>query len=168
MGIETFMTEPKLEALDTVEKYADRYGINVALHNHDAKASPNYWNPQGILKACQGRSKRMGACVDLGYWMRSGIDPVEAVRLLKDRVITVQMHDLDNRKAEGQDVPWGTGAGRTREFFSELQKLNLRPTMIGIEYSRDWLESLPKVAQCVEFYNNTVLSLVPTQQSSRP
>lgn len=163
MGIETFMTEPRLEALDTIEKFANRYGINIALHNHDAKASPDYWNPAGILKACQGRSKRIGACADLGYWMRSGVDPVEAVRLLKDRLITVQMHDLDSRSPEGQDVPWGTGRGRVADFLAELQKLKLHPTMIGLEYSRDWLESMPKVAQCAEFFDTTTLKLVETR-----
>ena len=52
IGIKTFMSEPKPEALDTVEKFCDAYDINVALHNHDAKASPIYWQPAGILKAC--------------------------------------------------------------------------------------------------------------------
>jgi len=33
----------------------------------------------GILKACEGRSKRIGACLDLGYWMRSGLDPIQGV-----------------------------------------------------------------------------------------
>ncbi|MHC4699420.1 MAG: ThuA domain-containing protein, partial [Planctomycetota bacterium] len=89
IGIETFMSEPAVEALDTIEGFCDEYEINVALHNHDKKASPQYWHPQGILKACRGRSKRIGACGDLGYWMRSGIDPIEAVNTLKDRLITV-------------------------------------------------------------------------------
>ena len=79
IGIETFMSEPAPAALDTVEKLCDEYDIKVALHNHDRKASPVYWNPEGILKACQGRSKRIGACADIGYWMRSGIDPVKAM-----------------------------------------------------------------------------------------
>ena len=114
IGIETFMSEPKPEALGTVEKFCDAYDINVALHNHDAKASPVYWQPAGILKACEGRSKRLGACPDLGYWMRSGIDPIQGVRQLKDRLITVHMHDLHARGADGHDVPWGTGVGNTR------------------------------------------------------
>ena len=159
MGIETFMTEPKPEALDLIEKFADEYGINVALHNHDPKASPVYWNPEGVLRVCRGRSPRLGACGDLGYWVRSGVDPVQAVRKLKHRLITVQVHDLDTRDANGADVPWGTGQSRLEEFFRELRRHNLRPTMIGLEYSRDWYESLPKVAQCIEFFNATSLKL---------
>lgn len=159
MGIETFMTEPKPEALDLIEKFADEYGINVALHNHDAKASPVYWNPEGVLRVCQGRSPRIGACGDLGYWVRSGVDPIQAVRKLKQRLITVQVHDLDARDANGADVPWGSGQSRLEDFFRELRRHRIRPTMIGLEYSRDWFESLPKVAQCIEFFNATSLKL---------
>jgi hypothetical protein len=31
--------------------------------------------------------------------------------------------------------------------------------MIGLEYSRDWLESMPKLAKCIEFFNATTLEL---------
>jgi sugar phosphate isomerase/epimerase len=159
LGIETFMSEPKPEALATIETFCDAYDLNVALHNHDPKASPVYWNPEGILKVCRGRSKRLGACADLGYWMRAGIDPVQAVNTLKDRLLTVQMHDLHALAPEGHDVPWGTGAGRTEAFLKEVHRLGLKPTMFGLEYSYNWLESMPDIARCIEFFNQTCLRL---------
>jgi len=153
MGIETFMSEPKPEALDVIAKCCDEYGINVALHNHDAKASPGYWNPEGILKACDGRTARLGAAADVGYWIRAGVDPIEAVRKLKGRLITVQMHDLHERSPQGHDVPWGSGAGKSEALLREIHRLGLKPTMIGLEYSYNWTESLPDVAKCAEFFN---------------
>lgn len=159
IGIETFMSEPKLEALDTIERFCDHYDIKVALHNHDQKASPNYWNPEGILKACEGRSKRLGACADIGYWMRGGIDPVAAVNTLKDRLITVQMHDLNELSPTGHDVAWGSGLGKTEQFIKEIHRLGLKPTMWGLEYSHNFLESLPEITQCVEFFNRVSLQV---------
>lgn len=159
LGIETFMSEPKPEALDLIEKFCDTYDINVGLHNHDQKASPVYWSPEGILKVCQGRSKRLGACADIGYWMRGGIDPIEAVNKLKDRLLTVQMHDLHALTADGHDVPWGTGAGRTEAFIKELHRLGIKPTMFGLEYSYNWLESMPEIARCIEFFNKVSLEV---------
>jgi sugar phosphate isomerase/epimerase len=159
IGIETFMSEPKLEALDMIEKFCDEYAINVALHNHDPQASPVYWKPEGILKACEGRSKRLGACADLGYWMRAGLDPVTSVALLKDRLITVQMHDLNELTAQGHDVPWGTGVGKTEAFIKEVHRLGLKPTMWGLEYAYNWLESMPEIAKSVEFFNGVSLQL---------
>ena len=159
IGIETFMSEPDPEALDTIEKFCDEYDINVAIHNHDRKASPHYWHPKGILKVCQGRSKRIGACGDLGYWMRSGIDPIEAVKTLKDRLITVQMHDLHELSPEGHDVPWGTGAGKTEQFIREMHHLGIKPTMFGLEYSYNWSGSMPEIAQCIDFFNKMSIQL---------
>jgi len=159
IGIETFMTEPAPQALDIIEKFCDEYDINVALHNHDQKASPVYWHPEGILRLCRGRSKRIGACGDLGYWMRSGIDPIKAVNMLKDRLITVQMHDIHELTPEGHDVPWGTGDGKTRQFIEEVHRLGIRPTMFGLEYSYNWYESMPDVERCVEFFNKVSMQL---------
>ena len=31
--------------------------------------------------------------------------------------------------------------------------------MIGIEYSREWTESMPKLVKCIEFFNETTLQL---------
>ncbi|MCY3021649.1 MAG: TIM barrel protein, partial [Planctomycetota bacterium] len=159
IGIETLMAEPSPEALDTIEKFCDDYDINVAIHNHDQKASPQYWNPEGVLKACQGRGKRIGACPDLGYWMRSGIDPIKGLNTLKDRVITIHMHDLNELSAQGHDVPWGTGIGKAEEFIKEVHRLGLKPTMFGIEYAYNWLESMPEVARSIEFFNKASLDL---------
>jgi len=159
IGIETFMSEPAVEALDTIEKFCDEYDINVALHNHDKKASPQYWHPEGILKACRGRSKRIGACGDLGYWMRSGIDPIKAVNMLGNRLITVQMHDLHELSPEGHDVPWGSGAGNSEKFIKEVHRLGIKPTMFGLEYSYNWYESMPDVARCIEFFNKVSTQL---------
>ena len=160
IGIETFMSEPAPEALDTIERFCDDYEINVAIHNHDRKASPQYWHPEGILKVCRGRSKRIGACGDLGYWMRSGIDPIKAVNTLKDRLITVQMHDLHELSPEGHDVPWGTGIGKTEKFIKEIHRLGIRPTMFGLEYSYNWFESMPDIAKCIDFFNKMSIQFV--------
>jgi sugar phosphate isomerase/epimerase len=161
LGLETFMTEPKIEALDTIEKFATEYGINVALHNHDQKASPHYWSPDAIIEVCAGRSPRMGAAADVGYWMRGGIDPVEGIRKLKGRLITLQMHDLHELSPQGTDVPWGTGQGRSGEIFRAMQHLAVKPTMIGLEYSKDFDNNTDAVARCAAFFNQVTLELAP-------
>ncbi len=158
LGIETFLSEPQPESLPTIDRFCQQYGINVALHNHDQKASPHYWRPEKIVEVCQGLSPRIGACADMGYWMRSGIDPIEAVKILQDRLLTVQMHDLDTR-AGGHDVPWGTGVGETARFLETVHALGIRPVTFGLEYSYDWFDSMPEVRQCAEFFNQESIQL---------
>jgi len=159
MGIEAFMTEPAVEALPLIDRFCQEYGIKVALHNHDRKASPHYWSPEAIMRVCEGRSRYMGACADVGYWMRGGIDPVKGVELLKERLITLQLHDLDVAGPQGADVPWGSGAGQTEALLRKLHELRVAPVMVGLEYSRDWLENEPAIQRCIAFFNQLSLSL---------
>jgi hypothetical protein len=56
-------------------------------------------------------------------------------------------------------VPWGTGVGKTEQFINELHHLDLKPTMFGLEYSYNWLDSLPEIARCISFFNTISLNL---------
>jgi sugar phosphate isomerase/epimerase len=159
MGIETLISEPPLAALDTIERFCDAYGINLAIHNHDRKASPHYWSPEAVMQVCAERGPRIGVCADLGYWLRSGIDPVAAVKTLGPRLLVVQMHDLHARTPEGHDVPWGTGVGQVEAFLREVHRQGLQPRMFGLEYSYDWLDSLPEVTQSARFFDTVTLEL---------
>lgn len=157
MGIETFISEPPPESLDVIERFCDEYDIRLAIHNHGPKQSPVYWQPEGILKVCEGRSKRVGACPDTGYWIRSGVDPIEGIRKLGDRLITIQPHDLNELSAEGHDVPWGTGKAEFEKLLQEIRRLGVKPTLIGLEYSYDYLDNMPEMAECVQFINGLKL-----------
>ncbi len=157
IGIEAFISEPKPGSLDAIERLCDEYDIRLAIHNHGKEQSPHSWHPEEVLKLCRGR--RIGACGDLGYWMRSGIDPVEALKVLGDRLIGVQLHDLHAPGPEGHDVPWGTGVGKTERFLEEVHRLGIRPLVFGLEYSHDWLDSMPAMARCRDLFDRVVQKL---------
>jgi len=161
MGIETFISEPPPDSLDVIERFCDEYDIKLGIHNHGPDQSPVYWRPEGILELCEGRSQRIGACPDTGYWIRSGIDPLEGVRKLGDRLITIQPHDLNELSPEGHDVPWGTGKAEFEELLREIHRLGLQPTMIGLEYSYDFTDNMPEMAACVEFITRLKLDSPP-------
>jgi sugar phosphate isomerase/epimerase len=91
--------------------------------------------------------------------MRSGIDPIKAVNALKDRLITLQMHDLNELSPEGHDVPWGTGIGKTGQFTKEIHRLGIKPTMFGLEYSYNWFDSMPEISRCIDFFNKVSMEL---------
>lgn len=153
LGVETFISEPPVELLDMLERLCDEFDINLALHNHGPDQTPVYWRPEGILEVCQGRSHRIGACPDTGYWMRAGIDPIEGIRKLGTRVITIQPHDLTERSATGHDVPWGTGVGEFRRLLEEMRALGIQPTVIGVEFSHNYEDNLRETAECIRFFD---------------
>jgi len=86
-GIKTIMAEPREDALDLIEKLCQEYQIQVAIHNHPKPSY--YWNPDKVLEVLKGRSKWLGACGDIGHWMRSGIDPLEALKKLEGRLLSL-------------------------------------------------------------------------------
>ena len=158
LHLETIVSEPDPKDLDTIDKLCGEFDINVAIHNH-AKGLSLYWHPNEILKVCQGRSQRIGACGDTGHWQRSGINPVDAVKTLKDRLLSLHLKDLNEMSMEGHDVPWGTGKGDIANVLRELVEQKAHPTLIGIEYEYNWKNSMPEIAQCDKFYEQTLKAL---------
>lgn len=162
LGIETIVSEPAPESLNVIEKLCDEYRINVAIHNHPQGKS-RYWHPQEVLKVCEGRSPRLGACADLGHWQRSGIKPTEGVRLLGSRLLSFNFKDLNELSPDGHDVPWGTGQGEVAAVLQEVHRLGLKPTIFAIEYEYNWDNNSPDIARCAEFFHRTVAAIAAKQ-----
>ncbi len=147
MGIETLTAEPEPDAFDLLDKLTEEYAINVAIHNHPRPS--RYWNPDVILNAVKGHSPRIGACADIGHWMRSGVVPLEAVQKLKGRIISSHFKDLD--RMGGHDVVWGTGKANAKEVLLELHRQGFSG-VFSIEYEWNWDASLPEVTACARFF----------------
>ncbi|MFO7975724.1 MAG: sugar phosphate isomerase/epimerase [Candidatus Hydrogenedentota bacterium] len=158
MGIQTIVSEPAPEAMDTVEKLADEYGINVAIHNHPKPS--RYWNPDTVLEVVEGRSKRLGACADTGHWARSGIKPLEALKKLEGRIISFHFKDLNEfGTRDAHDVPWGQGICDVEAMLKEVQRQGLNDIVFSIEYEHNWLNSLPEIAQSVAYFDKVAAEL---------
>lgn len=168
LGIATIISEPAPESLNVIEKLCDEYGINLAIHNH-AQGKSRYWHPQEVLKVCEGRSPRVGACADLGHWQRSGIKPVDGVRLLGSRLLSFNFKDLNELSPDGHDVPWGTGQGEVASVLNEVYRLGIKPAIFAIEYEYHWENSGPEMAQCAAFFRRTVGEIAASAASqTRP
>lgn len=159
LGVEVILSEPKVEDLDLIERLCEEYRIKVGLHNHGKRLSPVYSDPEKLLQACEGRSKFIGAAADFGYWVREGIDPMEALKLLGDRVISLQVHDLDKLTSEAKDVPWGSGEIGLNTILKYFAESGIQPVMFGLEYSRDWGKSMPAIQQSIDWYDVQTLKL---------
>jgi sugar phosphate isomerase/epimerase len=157
-GINILVSEPETNALDTVEKLCKEYNIKVAIHDHP-KGHSIYWNPDAVLAAIKGRTPLMGACADVGHWMRSGLDPVECLKKLDGHIICLHFKDLNEMGPKAHDVPWGTGVGRVKEMMAELKRQNFHGAFC-VEYEYHWENSSPEIAQCVKFFNATCDELV--------
>lgn len=158
MGIVTICSEPKTDAMDTVEKLAKEYDIKVAIHNHPKPA--HYWDPQHVLDAVKHRDPRVGSCADIGHWVRSGIKPVDAMKMLEGRIMNFHFKDLSEfGKREAIDVPWGTGVGDVRAVLEEAKRQNYKGTVM-VEYEHGKGPALVEnVKKCVEWFDKTAKEL---------
>jgi hypothetical protein len=148
MGVQSLTAEPTPEQLADVDKLANEFGIPVALHNHPKNSRANeYWGPEQVLEALKGRSNLMGACADTGHWVRSGLDPADALKQLEGRLVSLHLKDLQG----GRDVPWGTGASNFAGQIAELSRQGFRGS-ISIEYEHVTPELVDNVAACVASY----------------
>jgi len=120
MGIRTVVCEPQDEAYPLLDKLVKEYDIRVAIHNH---ALPNkYALPQTVLDHIKALDERIGACADTGHWMRSGLKPIECLRLLQGRIIDTHLKDLSafGKGPSVFDVAWGSGRANIRDILAEL------------------------------------------------
>lgn len=153
MGIETLVSEPTNtpEMWDAIDALTQKHGVNLAIHNHPKPSI--YWDPKVVLNAVKGRNPRIGACADTGHWMRSGINPIEALRLLEGRIISSHLKDLNEfGKNEAHDVIWGTGKADLRAVLAELHRQRFSG-VFSIEYEHNWFNSMPEIAECVKFFH---------------
>jgi len=161
MGITTISSEPPVEALPLIDKLANEYGINMAIHNHPKPS--RYWDADVVLEAIKDCSPRIGVCADTGHWIRSGLNPIECLRKLEGRILWSHFKDLNEKSPQAHDVVWGTGVADARGMLAELKRQNYVGG-ISIEYEYNWGKAMPEIRRCVEFYRKTMAELFERAQ----
>ena len=148
------VTTESVDAIDTIEKLVKEYDIRVGFHDHPKRErDPSYkmWDPNYILSVVKDRDHRIGSCADTGHWVRSGLKPVECLRILKGRIISSHLKDLDAfGKPDAHDLPYGTGVSDVPAILNELKRQHFEGN-ISVEYEYKWENSVPDVAQCIGF-----------------
>ena len=151
MGIRAVTTE-SADAINTIEQLVKEFDIAVGFHNHGgAMERPGYkiWNPLYVAGLVEGRDKRIGVAADTGHWCTSKLKPIECLRLLQGRIISVHLKDkLDF--GQSHDVPYGEGVADIKACLDELKKQGFDGN-ISIEYEYNWENSLPEINKCIDF-----------------
>ena len=153
MGLENFTSEPNEKDLPLISKLCDEFKINLAIHNHPEPS--HYWNPDIVLAALKGQSKRIGSCADIGHWVRSGLDPVECLKKLDGHVIQLHFKDLNEKGKNAHDVHWGTGVANVDGVIKELKRQKFKG-VLSAEYEYNWNNSVPDVTASVKYFREAV------------
>ena len=151
MGVETLVAEPPVDMLEALDGLCAEYQMNLAIHNHPEGSGSFYWNPDSFVKACEGRSARVGGCPDTGHWVRSGLDTLASLKKYQKRIITVHLKDAaESGKRDSRDVPLGTGQANYTAILKQLADWKWRGVMT-IEYEHLSPQLVQDVVQCVKY-----------------
>ena len=154
-GIRVINTE-SVEAIDTFEKLVKEYDIKVGFHDHPKRPDdPKYrmWDPNYILEVCKDRDPRIGSCADTGHWVRSGLKPVDCLRILKGRIVSSHLKDLHAPLPSGHDVHFGTGISDIPGILEEFRAQGFDGP-ISIEYEYNWDTNVSDAKECIAFVRN--------------
>src|SRR5687767_11543372 len=152
LGIKVINTE-SVDALDTAEKLVKEYDIKVGIHDHPKRPdNPEYkvWDPNYVLAVTKDRDPRMGSCADIGHWVRSGLKPVECLRILKGRIMSCHMKALHAPLPSGHDVHWGNGVSDVKGCLDEFKAQGFEGP-ISVEYEHNWDKNVDDAKACIDF-----------------
>lgn len=143
MKIDTITADPTREALPVLDRLVQEFKINIGIHNHGPGS--RYDKIADVEQAVNGRNWRLGVCVDTGHFLRSGEDPVEAVRRFGKRVHSVHLKDVRNKTTF---TVLGEGDLRLVDCIRELRKQSF-DGILALEYEENPQDPIADIARCL-------------------
>lgn len=131
VGFRYINGQPKRAALPLVSTLIPEYGIDVAIHNH----GPGFtYQTLEHVTAVLDAHRHIKACVDIGHFARSGVDPVGAIRTIGRRSVAVHVKDVD---ADGENAVLGEGTIDLPGVFAALAGVKF-DGLVVLEYEGDF------------------------------
>jgi inosose dehydratase len=147
-GIKNLSADPSEDSFDSLDKLVAEFDIRIAIHNHGPGA--RYDKIADVLKAIKGHDPRIGACADLGHYIRSGEDPIKAITLLEGRLYGIHLKDFAEPKRDAKGVILGKGHLDVVGVYRALKKVNFPlDGALSLEYEENAANPVPDVTQCV-------------------
>jgi inosose dehydratase len=121
---------PKREALPLLNRLSPEYGIQIAVHNHGP--GMRYETLEHITSVLD-EYPNIVACVDIGHFARSHVDPVRAIRTIGRRMVAVHITDVN---AAGDNTVLGEGTIDVPGVFATLAEIRFSGLAV-LEYEGD-------------------------------
>ena len=146
-GIPCISADPSPEAFKSLDDLVKEFDIRIAIHNHGPKH--RYNKVVDVLKAIEGHDERIGACADLGHYIRSGEKPTEVIRLLKGRLYGIHLKDFQDMQDVTKGVILGKGHLDVPAVMAALVQTNFpKNGALSLEYEENPENPLADIRQC--------------------
>ncbi|QDS93955.1 Xylose isomerase-like TIM barrel [Roseimaritima multifibrata] len=148
LGIPTITADPDPDSFDNLDELVEEFDIQVAIHNHGPRH--RYNKAIDVLDAIQGHDKRIGACADLGHYIRSGQSATEVIRLLQGRLYGIHLKDFADMQDKTEGVILGEGYLDVEGVFRALKATGFPENgAISLEYEENPKDPIKDIQQCV-------------------
>ena len=147
LGTPCIAADPDLDSFDSLNELVKEFDIRIAIHNHGP--GHRYNKAIDVLRVIEGRDERVGACADLGHYIRSGQNASEVIRLLKGRLYGIHLKDFAEMQDKTKGVILGKGHLNVGEVFSELQLAGFPANgALSLEYEENEKNPLADIREC--------------------
>jgi sugar phosphate isomerase/epimerase len=147
-GIRNISANPTEDSFGSLDKLVAEYNIRIAIHNHGPGA--RYSKVADVLNAICGHHELIGACADLGHYIRSAEDPVRAINLLKGRLYGIHLKDFAEQKAVTSSVIIGKGHLDVEGVFRALKKVDFPADgALSLEYEENPESPMADLKECL-------------------
>ena len=148
VGLKIITAGPAPESMDNLNDLVKEYNIRIAIHNHGP--TDRFNKVADLLKAIEGRDERIGACADLGHYIRSGEKPVEVIRLLQGRLFGIHLKDFATMEDKAKGVLLGEGHLQCDAVFDALVKAKFPADgALSLEYEENPDNPIEDIRKCV-------------------
>lgn len=153
-------------SMDFYEGLCKKYGVTMMLTNHPRKNNSPYSNPDTVLADCIGRSKYIGASLDVGHFSRDGVNILDAVKKYTDagRMYHFHFRDVDSN---GLDVALGDGTAKIADCLRYMYRKGATPLML-FEYERDMDKPYTYITPSVDFLHREAASIQKEKWLKQP
>jgi sugar phosphate isomerase/epimerase len=148
LGIPTITADPDPDSFDNLDELVKEFDIRIAIHNHGPRH--RYNKAIDVLNAIDGHDERIGACADLGHYIRSGQNATEVIRLLKGRLYGIHLKDFAEMKDKTEGVILGKGHLDVEGVFFALKSVGFPENgALSLEYEENPKNPIEDIRACV-------------------
>lgn len=147
-GVKTISADPDPDSFTSLDELVKEFDIRVAIHNHGPRH--RYNKALDVLGAVEKHDERIGACADLGHFIRSGERPTEVIRLLKGRLYGIHLKDFAEMQDKTRGVILGQGHLDVPAVMEALVAVGFPADgALSIEYEENPKDPIADLRECV-------------------
>ena len=148
-GIPILGADPDPDSFASLDDLVKEFDIRIAIHNHGP--THRYNKVVDVLDAIEKHDRRIGACADLGHFLRSGEKPTEVIRLLAGRLYGIHLKDFAEMQDKTKGVILGQGHIDVPAVFAALEQAKFPADgALSIEYEEHPKNPLAEIRACIE------------------